>query len=115
MVDPDQVAVTDGSGDAAALPAWLSRQGADVIVRVKAVPGASRDSIAGTLGDRLKVRVSAPPEGGRANAAICALLATACALPTRAVTLESGPAQAQKSFRIHSADAGCLTKLVQLA
>ncbi|CAN0557360.1 unnamed protein product, partial [Laminaria digitata] len=44
-------------------------------LRLKAVPGASRDSIAGILGDRLKVRVSAAPEGGRANTAIVKLLA----------------------------------------
>ena len=115
MTDPNQALGADASGDAAPLPAWLSIHGADVIVRVKAVPGANRDSIAGTLGDRLKVRVAAPPEGGRANVAIGALLAAACALPTRAVTLESGPAQAQKSFRIHGADSACLTKLAQLA
>ncbi|MFO0963427.1 MAG: DUF167 family protein [Phycisphaerales bacterium] len=85
-------------------PAWCSFEGADALVRVKAVPGASRDAIAGPLGDRLKVRVAAPPEGGRANAAIAALLAQAVGVPERAVSLESGPAQAQKCFRIRGAD-----------
>lgn len=83
---------------------WMSLDGVDVLVRVKAVPGASRDAIAGALGDRLKVRVSAPPEGGKANAAIGELLAEACGVPARAVTLESGPSQAQKCFRIRGAD-----------
>ena len=85
-------------------PAWMSADGPDVLVRVKAVPGASRDAIAGALGDRLKVRVSAPPEGGKANAAIAALLADAIGVPARAVSLESGPAQAQKCFRVRGAD-----------
>lgn len=88
------------------LPAWMSLDGADALVRVKAVPGASRDAIVGALGDRLKVRVSAPPEGGRANAAIGALLAEACGVPPRSVSLESGPAQAQKCFRVRGADPG---------
>ena len=88
-----------------ALPAWMTVDGADCVVRVKAVPGASRDAIAGPLGDRLKVRVAAPPEGGRANEAIAVLLAAACGIPARAVVLEAGPAQAQKTFRLRGAQA----------
>src|SRR5690349_990673 len=34
---------------------------------LKVVPGSRRDQIVGGLGDRLKVKVSAPPEDGRAN------------------------------------------------
>jgi uncharacterized protein (TIGR00251 family) len=71
-----------------------------VRLRVKAVPGASRDAIAGLLGDRLKIRVSAPPEGGRANEAIRRLLADAFAVPKADVTLESGPASRDKTFAI---------------
>ena len=115
MSNTSDASAADAAGGAAPLPPWMAIHGADIIIRVKAVPGASRDSIAGTLGDRLKVRISAPPEGGRANASICALLATACDLPPRAVVLESGPAQAQKSFRIHGANAACMAKLVRLA
>lgn len=75
------------------------------LLRVKAVPGARRDAIVGPLGDDLKIRVSAPPEAGRANDAIAALLARALALPARAVTLESGPAAPRKRFRIEGLDA----------
>ena len=50
-------------------------RGEPVDIRVKAIPGASRDAVAGMLGDRVKVRVSAPPEGGRANKAIEGLIA----------------------------------------
>lgn len=39
-------------------------------VRVHVVPGASRTEISGLHGDAIKVRVSAPPEGGKANRAL---------------------------------------------
>ena len=54
---------------------WCVQAGADVLLRVKVVPGASRDAIAGLLGDRLKIRVAAPPEDGKANAALLRFLA----------------------------------------
>jgi len=50
------------------------------LIAVKAVPGAARDEIAGLLGERLKVRVAAPPEDGKANEAICRVLAAALGL-----------------------------------
>lgn len=77
-------------------------QGVDggVLLRVKAVPGASRDRIAGPLGDRLKIAVSAPPEGGKANKAIAELLAGVFGVRTNRVELVSGPTHAEKVFRV---------------
>lgn len=62
----------------------------EVLVRVKVVPGASRDALAGAYGDRLRVKVAAPPEGGRANEALLALLARRLGVSPRAVRLVSG-------------------------
>jgi uncharacterized protein len=42
---------------------------------VKVVPGSSRDQIVGWMGDALKIKVMAPPEKGRANEAVVAILA----------------------------------------
>lgn len=84
------------------------------LLRVKAVPGASRDAIVGPLGDHLKVRVSAPPEAGRANDAIGALLARALAVPARAVTLEAGASAPRKRFRIEGLDADECARRLQL-
>ncbi|HEX2228276.1 MAG TPA: DUF167 domain-containing protein, partial [Candidatus Binatia bacterium] len=44
-------------------------------------PGSSRDSIAGWLGDTLKITVTAPAEGGKANAAVEKILANALGVP----------------------------------
>ena len=46
-------------------------------MHVKVVPGSSRDRIGGWLGETLKVRVTAPAERGKANAAVEAILAEA--------------------------------------
>ena len=76
----------------------IRQRGDDVLVLVKAVPGASRDSIAGAIGDRLKVRVSAPPEGGRANQAICRLVADRLGVRPRQVVIEAGASNAAKTL-----------------
>lgn len=67
---------------------------------VKVVPGARRDEIAGPLGERLKIRVSAPPEGGRANKAVCALVARALGLRASEVAVVAGHGSPEKTLRI---------------
>ena len=78
----------------------IEHDGDDVLIRVKAVPGSSRDEIAGAVGDRLKVRVSVPAQAGKANDAICALLARALGVRARNVTVESGHTSRQKTIRM---------------
>ena len=70
--------------------------GATCRLKVKAVPGASRSEIVGRLGEALKVRVAAPPEGGKANREILELLAEKLGLPPSSVSLVSGAASAAK-------------------
>jgi uncharacterized protein (TIGR00251 family) len=57
---------------------------------LRVAPGAKRTEIVGRHGDGWKVRVAAPPEDGRANAAVVALVAQTLALPRGAVTVVSG-------------------------
>jgi uncharacterized protein (TIGR00251 family) len=78
---------------------------------VKAVPGARRDEIVGMLGERLKVRVSAPPEGGRANRAICELLAAALGVKGRDVVVVAGRTRAEKTVEISGVDAAAVARL----
>ena len=65
-------------------------------LKVKAVPGASRSEVVGRLGAALKIRVAAPPEGGKANREILDLLAERLGLPAASVTLVSGAASSAK-------------------
>ena len=73
---------------------------------MKAVPGAKREQVAGVLGDRLKIKVSAPPEGGKANAAICALIAKRLGVKPGAVSVVSGMTNPEKVVRVEGVSAG---------
>ena len=83
----------------------IEQDASAVRVWVKAVPGASRDQVAGVLGDQLKVRVSAPAEGGRANKAICETIAKMLGIRVKQVTIESGHTNPEKIVRIEGASA----------
>jgi uncharacterized protein (TIGR00251 family) len=62
------------------------------------VPGASRTAIVGPLGDRLKVRVAAPPEKGAANRAVVELLRKW--LGVRGVEIVAGQGTPEKTARV---------------
>lgn len=67
---------------------------------VKVVPGSRREEIVGWLGERLKVKVAAPPEDGRANEAVCRLIATTLGVGVRTVSVVSGHSRPEKTLRI---------------
>lgn len=69
-------------------------------LRIKAIPGAKRPGLAGPLGDRLKVKVNAPAEDGKANRAICDLIAREFSVNPAHVTVESGHSSPEKTLRI---------------
>ena len=48
--------------------------GSSVLVDVLVVPNASRSCVVGLHGDRVKIRVTAAPERGKANKAVAELL-----------------------------------------
>jgi uncharacterized protein (TIGR00251 family) len=98
-----------------ALPAFAVVAGGDLELRVKAVPGARRDELAGLLGDRLKIRVSAPPEGGRANGAICELLASRLGVSARSVEVAQGLANPLKTVRVRGAAASAVELCARLS
>ena len=73
-------------------------------LRLRVSPGARRTELVGRHGDGWKVRVSAPPEGGRANDAVVDLLAERAGLPRRAVTIVSGHSSREKVVQMDGLD-----------
>ena len=85
----------------------LFEGGADLFARV--TPNASRDAIEGveTRDDgqaRLRLRVTAQPEKGKANKAVIVLLAKALRLPKSAFAVTSGETARDKTIRIEAED-----------
>jgi hypothetical protein len=70
------------------------------LIAVKVVPGASRDRIAGPLGERLKVQVRRPPEKGKANRAVCDLLAAALGVARADVAVVRGETRPEKALAV---------------
>lgn len=82
-----------------------------VEITLKVVPGSSRDRIAGMLGDALKVQVSAPPEKGRANAAVAALLSESLGVNAKSVSVIRGATSPRKTVLVR----GCSIEQVKSA
>jgi uncharacterized protein (TIGR00251 family) len=79
--------------------------GRDLVLEVRVQPRASRSEFAGLHGDRVRVRLQAPPVDGRANAALVEFLAAAFGVPRARVSIEHGLAGRDKRVRIRDAGA----------
>lgn len=79
-----------------------------VTLRVKVVPGASASKIAGWLGRELKVRVSTPPENGKANQNVERLIAKHLDLPAKHVRIVKGHTSAHKTIELEGIDQSTL-------
>jgi uncharacterized protein (TIGR00251 family) len=67
-------------------------------------PGASRSRVVGRYGTGWKVHVGAPPEDGKANAAVVRLLADALDVAERDVEIVSGHTSRDKTVALAGID-----------
>ena len=80
---------------------WCA-QAADgsLILTLHIQPGAKKTEFAGLHGERLKIRLTAPPVEGKANAHLLAFLGKAFGVAKSQVSLISGELNRQKRVRI---------------
>jgi len=71
---------------------------------VHVTPKSGKDEIAGWRGDELQVRVTVPPEGGKANQAVCRLIAHALGVPKSHVRVARGESSRHKSIEVAEVD-----------
>ena len=83
----------------------FSVQDESVVVDLHVQPRAGRTAVVGRHGAALKVRVAAPPVDGRANDAVCALMAEVFGVAPSAVSVVSGGSSRTKRVRVDGVDA----------
>ncbi|MDQ3987125.1 MAG: DUF167 domain-containing protein [Actinomycetota bacterium] len=77
------------------LPVYLRPSAEGTRVTLYVTPSA-KDEIVGPHGGALRIRVSAPPTGGRANRAVCSLIAQGLGIEDNRVLLRSGATSRHK-------------------
>lgn len=76
-----------------------------VTLKVRVQPNASRDQVVGYQEDTLRLRVTAPPLGGKANAAVVSLLAGTLGIPRGRVRILHGHGSREKLVMVESLSA----------
>lgn len=87
---------------APAAAAWYRWDGPALVLRLRIQPRAAKDELCGPYGDRLKVRITAPPVDGKANAHLCGFLAERCGVAPSKVALTAGESGRDKTVRIEA-------------
>lgn len=77
---------------------YLQQHGDDIWLFVHVQPGAKNTAWAGEYGERIKIRLHAPPIDGRANAALCDWLATQFDCAARTVSVLKGNTSRTKTI-----------------
>ena len=71
-----------------------------VTFAIKVQPRARKNAVVGTLGDALKVSLTAPPVDGKANQACIDFFAKLLKVPRSSVTIAAGQTSRNKVIRI---------------
>lgn len=89
--------------------------GGGVVFTTKVIPGSSRTGISGVLNGMLKVKISAPPEKGKANACLIEFLAKELGVKKNAVSIISGQTNPIKQIQILGISADTLLNKLNLS
>lgn len=70
------------------------------LLKIRAIPNAKKTQVVGFLGDAVKIKVQAVPEGGRANKELETFLAETLGLPRKNVSVQVGETSRDKLIRL---------------
>lgn len=83
-------------------PEWYRWEGDALFIKVRVQPRASRDELGEVLAGCLKVRITAPPVDGKANAHLIRFLAEVFGVAKSRIALLDGETSREKRLRIES-------------
>ena len=81
---------------------WYQWDGPNLMLRLRIQPRASKDEFAGTYGNALKIRLTAPPVDGKANEHLRGFLSEQFGVAKSQIAVLSGDASREKRVRISS-------------
>jgi uncharacterized protein (TIGR00251 family) len=79
---------------------------------VKAIPGSSKNAFAGIKDGRLRIKIAAAPEDGKANEELRSFLAKALGIPKKEVSLSTGEKSRLKTITLPLASGAVLKSLI---
>ena len=71
-----------------------------LFLNIKVIPGASKSALVEVKEDRLKLRIAAAPEDGKANEELRSFLAKLLGFPKKDIVIESGEKSRLKTLRL---------------
>lgn len=83
---------------------WLKVHPKGCTLSLYIQPGASRSEVSGLHGDRLKIKIKAPPVDGEANVALIEFISETLEIPKRSVHLIQGETSRQKTILVEIAE-----------
>ena len=82
----------------------------ETLLAIRVQPRAKRTEVVGEREGVVVIRVNAPPVDGKANAAVCKLVAKRVGVPRGAVTVVRGESSRDKTLRIAGATPGAVRR-----
>ena len=80
----------------------ISKDG--IVLHIKVIPRASKNEVVGIMGDRLKIKIKAPPVDGEANAEIIKFFSKLLGIPKKQIKILRGLNASSKDILFYNID-----------
>jgi len=91
---------------------WIEKKDGSILIRVKVTPRAKKESVGPAGGERLPVKLTAPPVEDKANKALIALFAKKLGAPKSSVSIKSGHKSREKTVLVQGITSDHAKKLL---